>query len=209
MKNEVGVVNVLMASATILMFVSGCGMLAERTIDKDSYYSYVGERPNINIPARKYEAAQGVVVASATNYGNVLKYLDQYLTLTKNKHQYISFIQANINLPAAMVAEKLLLLRKVNAAAFVEISQVFIQIRDKMPTLMIAQEYSSASLLKKEIGNMKVGMEADILSKKQVISDLTYQNLYAVSAAEFLDKQCILANAPEMRKVVKIIQQGN
>lgn len=196
------------ANVVVMCVAVGCGILAEHTIDKDSYYNYIGERPGRHISVRKYEAVQGIVQASAGNYGNILKHLDQYLAITKDKHQYINFIHANINLPPAMVAEKLLSLHKVNSVAFVEISQIFIQIQNKLPSLIIAQEYSNACLLKSEISKLKVGMEADILSKKQIISDLAYQNLYAASAAEFLNKQCILASSPEMREAIKIIQQG-
>ena len=190
------------AAALLVLNFSGC-MIIEPEIEKDSYYSYTGKRPAKVIPSRKFPSAQGILGASATNYGTVLMHLDHYLALTKNKYQYINFIQNNINLPPALVAEQLLGLKKANRLAFVEITTVFSAINSQIPADIIAKEYANACVLRSEISRMDVGLEEDILSKKQVISDLKYQNLYAVSAAEFLNKQCILAKSPEIQAVAR------
>ena len=191
----------LFATMTVVS-LTGC-MIMEHTIEKDSYYSYTGKRPDKIITSRKYEAAQGIIGASSTNYCSVVLYLDKYLALTKNKYQYINFIQSNINLPSALAAEKLEGLKKANSLAFVEIVSTFAAIKREIPADVISKEYANACVLRSEIKQMKVGFEEDILSKQQVISDLNYQNLYAVSAAEFLSKQCNLAKSPEIQAVAK------
>ena len=185
-----------LSTVTTMMLLSGC-MIMEHKIEKDSYYSYTGKRPDKIITSRKYESAQGIIGASSTNYSSVILHLDKYLALTKNKYQYINFIQSSINLPPALVAEKLEGLKKANSLAFIEIVSTFSLIKKEIPADVIAKEYAN------EIKQMKVGFEEDILSKQQVISDLNYQNLYAASAAEFLNKQCILANSPEIQAVAK------
>lgn len=194
--------------SSLILLGCGCGMLADKTMEEDSYYSYLGQRPEKEIVSSKYESAQGLMKASSANYAKVITYLDQYLAMTKGKHQYINFIHGNINLPSAMVADKLLSLKKVNPAAFSEICEVFALLRKQLPGNIIAQEYSNACLLKSEIGKLKIGLEADMLSKQQVISDLTYQNMYAANAAGFLNKQYVLANSSEMQEVSKVVQQG-
>ena len=191
-----------LSTVTTMMLLSGC-MIMEHKIEKDSYYSYTGKRPDKIITSRKYESAQGIIGASSTNYSSVILHLDKYLALTKNKYQYINFIQSSINLPPALVAEKLEGLKKANSLAFIEIVSTFSHIKKEIPADVIAKEYANACVLRNEIKQMKVGFEEDILSKQQVISDLNYQNLYAASAAEFLNKQCILANSPEIQAVAK------
>ncbi len=191
-----------LSAATTMMLLSGC-MLVAHNFEKDSYYSYTGKRPDKIITSRKYESAQGIIGASSANYCSIILHLEKYLALTKDKYQYINFIQSSINLPPNLVAEKLEGVKKANSLAFVEIVSIFTTIKKEIPADLIAKEYANASVLRSEIKQMKVGLEEDMLSKQQVISDLNYQNLYAVSAAEFLNKQCILANSPEIQAVAK------
>ena len=60
-----------LSTVTTMMLLSGC-MIMEHKIEKDSYYSYTGKRPDKIITSRKYEAAQGIIGASSTNYSSVM-----------------------------------------------------------------------------------------------------------------------------------------